>query len=166
MSIFAAMDVAGAEQVVFNQDAGSGLRSIIVVHDTTLGPALGGVRVWPYDSEIAALADGLRLAEAMTLKAAAAGVELGGGASLVIGNSGTDKTDEAMRAHGRFIASLGGRFIPVNDVGTTQDDIRTIGEEASPSVPPVTHPPTPRWESWSRSAPVFAMRTGRAAWTG
>jgi leucine dehydrogenase len=132
ISIFAAMDVAGAEQVVFNQDAGSGLRSIIVVHDTTLGPALGGVRVWPYDSEIAALADGLRLAEAMTLKAAAAGVELGGGASLVIGNSGTDKTDEAMRAHGRFIACLGGRFIPVNDVGTTQDDIRTIGEEASP----------------------------------
>ena len=120
------------EQASFFHDAATGLRSIIVIHDTTLGPALGGVRMWPYESEDAALTDGLHLAEAMTLKAAAAGLNLGGGWSLIIGDATRDKTEALLRAHGRHIATLGGRFIPVNDVGTGQADISVIGLEASP----------------------------------
>ncbi|MFD1541025.1 Glu/Leu/Phe/Val dehydrogenase family protein [Nonomuraea guangzhouensis] len=121
-----------AEQVVFGSDPATGLRSIIIIHDTTLGPALGGVRMWPYAGEAEALADGLRLARAMTLKAAAAGLGLGGGAAIVIGDPARDKSEALLRAHGRFIATLGGRFIPVNDVGTGQADIEVIGRETAP----------------------------------
>ncbi|MEU7745986.1 Glu/Leu/Phe/Val dehydrogenase dimerization domain-containing protein [Nonomuraea sp. NPDC049158] len=120
------------EQVVLGNDPATGLRSIIVIHDTTLGPALGGVRMWPYASDAAAMADGLRLARAMTLKAAAAGLDLGGGAGIVIGDPARDKSEALLRAHGRFIATLGGRFIPVNDVGTGQADIEVIGRETAP----------------------------------
>ncbi|WP_051342211.1 Glu/Leu/Phe/Val family dehydrogenase [Pseudonocardia spinosispora] len=130
--IFDGIEEHGVEQVVFGSDPTTGLRSLIVIHDTTLGPSLGGVRMWPYPSEAEAIADGLRLSRAMTVKAAAAGLNLGGSASLIIGDPGLDKTEELLRAHGRFIASLGGRFIPVNDVGTTQADMETIGLVAAP----------------------------------
>ncbi|MGN5377908.1 Glu/Leu/Phe/Val dehydrogenase dimerization domain-containing protein [Streptomyces lasalocidi] len=90
------------------------------------------MRMHAYKDEQAALDDAVRLARAMTLKASAAGLDLGGGWSVVIGDPALDKTEEILRAHGRFIATLGGRFIPVNDVGTTQADIRVIGREASP----------------------------------
>ncbi|MET8981189.1 Glu/Leu/Phe/Val dehydrogenase dimerization domain-containing protein [Streptomyces sp. NPDC004539] len=131
-SVFGRLGEHGAEQVLFSRDARTGLRSVVVVHDTTLGPALGGVRMHAYEDERAALDDALRLAEAMTLKASAAGLGLGGGWSVVIGDPARDKTEELLRSHGRFIASLGGRFIPVNDIGTTQADIGVIGREASP----------------------------------
>lgn len=121
----------GYEQVVFCHDRWTGLRSIIAIHDTTLGPALGGVRMWPYGSEEEALDDCLRLAKGMTYKAAAAGVNLGGGKSVIIGDPDVDKTELLLRAHGRFIQSLGGRYIPGIDVGTDQQDLRVIGLEAT-----------------------------------
>jgi glutamate dehydrogenase/leucine dehydrogenase len=124
------MSRAGYEQVVFCADAGSGLRSIIVIHDTTLGPALGGVRMWPYASEQEALEDCLRLARAMTYKASAAGLHLGGGKSVILGDPAVDKTEALLRAHGRFIQTLGGRYIPGIDVGTEQADIEVIAREA------------------------------------
>ncbi|MGW6911983.1 Glu/Leu/Phe/Val dehydrogenase dimerization domain-containing protein [Streptomyces sp. NPDC054940] len=131
-TVFGRLRADGAEQVLFSHDARTGLRSVIVVHDTTLGPALGGVRMHAYEDEHAALDDAARLARAMTLKASAAGLGLGGGWSVVIGDPARDKSEELLRAHGRFIATLGGRFIPVNDIGTTQADLKVIGREASP----------------------------------
>jgi leucine dehydrogenase len=130
MRVLDAMTADGFEQVVFCHDRASGLRSIIAIHDTALGPALGGVRMWPYASEEAALEDCLRLAQGMTYKAAAANVDLGGGKSVILGDPGRDKTADLLRAHGRFIQTLGGRYIPGIDVGTEQSDLRVIGEEA------------------------------------
>jgi len=130
MSVLDAMTTDGFEQVMFCHDRASGLRSIIAIHDTALGPALGGVRMWPYPSEEAALEDCLRLAQGMTYKAAAANVDLGGGKSVIVGDPARDKTPELLRAHGRFIQTLGGRYIPGIDVGTEQADLRVIGEEA------------------------------------
>ncbi|MFD2421776.1 Leu/Phe/Val dehydrogenase [Amycolatopsis pigmentata] len=126
------LEAEGVENLLVCRDEESGLRSIIAVHDTTLGAALGGVRMRPYPSEDAAVTECTALAEAMTLKAAAAGLDLGGGWSVILGDPRQDKTDALLRAHGRAIATLGGRFIPVNDVGTTQSDIALIGEETSP----------------------------------
>ncbi|MGW4802320.1 Glu/Leu/Phe/Val dehydrogenase dimerization domain-containing protein [Nonomuraea sp. NPDC004297] len=131
-ALFDRLRSGGFEHVLVGNDAGTGLRSLVVTHDTTLGPALGGVRMHPYPDEDAALDDALRLAQAMTLKAAAAGLALGGGWSVIVGDPATDKTPGLLRAHGRRIAALGGRFIPVNDVGTTQADLRIIGTETSP----------------------------------
>ncbi|TVT61273.1 Glu/Leu/Phe/Val dehydrogenase [Amycolatopsis rhizosphaerae] len=122
----------GFEQVLLCHDEETGLRSVVAVHDTTLGAALGGVRMRPYPTEDAAIAECKSLAKAMTLKAAATGLDLGGGWSVILGDPREDKTDALLRAHGRAIATLGGRFIPVNDVGTTQPDIAVIGEETSP----------------------------------
>jgi leucine dehydrogenase len=122
----------GFERVLLCHDEETGLRSVIAVHDTTLGAALGGVRMRPYPDEDAAIADCEALAEAMTLKAAATGLDLGGGWSVILGDPREDKTAALLRAHGRAIATLDGEFIPVNDVGTTQPDIAVIGEETSP----------------------------------
>lgn len=130
--IFDQIERMNAEQIVFGHDPATGLRSLIVIHDTTLGPSLGGVRMWSYESESEAIEDGLKLARAMTMKAAAAGLNLGGSASLIIGDAATDKSEALLRAHGRFIATLGGRFIAVNDVGTDQADMGIIAQEASP----------------------------------
>ncbi|AWB90912.1 Glu/Leu/Phe/Val family dehydrogenase [Aeromicrobium chenweiae] len=119
---------AGHEQVVFCRDVETGLRAIISIHDTTLGPALGGTRFFPYRSEAEALTDGLRLAQGMTFKAAAAGMPLGGGKAVIIGDPRTLKTPELLRAYGRFIDTLGGRYISAADVGTTSDDLDVIGQ--------------------------------------
>ncbi len=132
MDVFDAITTTGHEQVVFGHDRATGLRAIVAIHDTTLGPSLGGVRMRPYPSEDDALADVLRLSSAMTYKFAAAGIELGGGKSVIIGDPATDKSDELLRAFGRLVRTLGGRYIPGIDVGTTQDDLRTIGLEADP----------------------------------
>lgn len=129
-ALFEAIAADDFEQVVFCRDAASGLRSIIAVHDTTLGPALGGVRMWPYADEQEALVDCMRLARGMTFKAAAAGVNLGGAKSVIIGDPGRDKSEALLRAHGRFIQSLGGRYIPGIDVGTEMADLEVIGVEA------------------------------------
>jgi leucine dehydrogenase len=116
------------EQVVFVSDRMSGLQAIIAVHDTTLGPALGGCRMWPYANTHEALTDVLRLSRGMSYKAAIAGLPLGGGKSVVIGDSRKDKTPEKLRALGRAIEQLGGRYITAEDMGTTPADMNIVRE--------------------------------------
>jgi leucine dehydrogenase len=129
MELFDYMGKYDFEQVVFNFDQVSGLKAIIAIHDTTLGPALGGTRIWDYESEEDALYDALRLARGMTYKSAAAGLNLGGGKAVIIGDSKKIKCEELWRAYGRFVQSLHGRYITAEDVGTTADDMAIIAEE-------------------------------------
>lgn len=117
------------EQVVVCQDQHSGLKAIIAIHDTTLGPALGGTRMWMYQSEEDAFEDALRLAKGMTYKNAAAGLNLGGGKTVIIGDPRKDKNEEMFRAFGRYIQGLNGRYITAEDVGTTVEDMDIIHEE-------------------------------------
>jgi glutamate dehydrogenase/leucine dehydrogenase len=117
------------EEVVFLHDPPTGLRAIVAVHSTVLGPALGGTRCHPFASDDEALADVLRLARAMTYKAAAAGLDLGGGKAVIIGDPRTVKTEELLRTYGRFIEDLSGRYITAEDVGTTQADMDLIRRE-------------------------------------
>ncbi len=123
------MEEEDYEQVVFNYDEASGLKSIICIHDTTLGPALGGTRMWNYDNEEEALIDVLRLARGMTYKAAAAGLNLGGGKAVVIGDAEEDKSEELWRSFGRYVQSLQGRYITAEDVNTTVNDMAFVNEE-------------------------------------
>ncbi|QSS98894.1 Glu/Leu/Phe/Val dehydrogenase [Pontibacillus sp. ALD_SL1] len=129
MEIFKYMKEYDYEQLVFCQDEASGLKAIIAIHDTTLGPALGGTRMWSYDTEEEAIEDVLRLAKGMTYKSAAAGLGLGGGKAVIIGDSKKDKNEEMFRAFGRYIQGLNGRYITAEDVGTTVHDMDTIHEE-------------------------------------
>src|SRR5690625_3786491 len=129
MEIFTYMEKYDYEQLVFCQDENSGLKAIIAIHDTTLGPALGGTRMWTYDTEEAAIEDALRLAKGMTYKNAAAGLNLGGGKTVIIGDSKKDKNPEMFRAFGRYIQSLNGRYITAEDVGTTEEDMDLIHME-------------------------------------
>lgn len=122
MDIFDEMERRGHEQVIFNYDRASGLKAIIAIHDTTLGPALGGCRMLPYTSEEAALTDVLRLSEGMTYKSAAAGLDFGGGKAVIIGDPAADKSEALFRALGRFIDTLHGRYRTGEDVGTSEDD--------------------------------------------
>jgi len=117
------------EQVVFCQDARTGLRAIIGIYSTALGPGLGGTRFYPYDSEDEALADVLRLSKAMAYKNALAGLDLGGGKAVIIGDPAVLKTEALLRAYGRFVASLGGRYITACDVGTRSEDMDIIARE-------------------------------------
>lgn len=117
------------EQVVFASDAASGLRAIIALHNTRLGPGLGGCRIWSYPREEDALTDALRLSRGMTYKAALAGLALGGGKSVILLGPGRQKTPELMRAMGRAVARLGGRYIAAEDVGATPADMDAIAEE-------------------------------------
>jgi leucine dehydrogenase len=117
------------ENLVFCQDQGVGLRAIIAVHDTTLGPAAGGCRMWTYATEMDAVEDALRLARGMTYKYAAAGVNLGGGKCVVVGNPATDKSEALFRALGRFIDRLGGTYMTGEDVGTTLRDMEYMRME-------------------------------------
>jgi len=117
------------EQVVYNHDPASGLRAIIAIHSTALGPALGGTRFYPYPSEDDALADVLRLARGMSYKAAAAGLNLGGGKAVIIGDPKRIKSEALLRAHGRFVESLGGRYITAEDIGTYTADMDVVALE-------------------------------------
>jgi valine dehydrogenase (NAD+) len=117
------------EQVVFCSDPASGLRAIIAIYSTALGPALGGTRFYPYSNEDAALADALNLSRAMAYKAACAGLDLGGGKAVIIGDPQKDKTEALLRAYGRFIQSLGGRYYTACDVGTDVQDMDIIARE-------------------------------------
>ncbi|MGP4072427.1 Leu/Phe/Val dehydrogenase [Piscibacillus sp. B03] len=126
MDIFKYLEESDYEQVVFCQDKNSGLKAIIAIHDTTLGPALGGTRMWTYDSEEDAIIDALRLSKGMTYKNAAAGLNLGGGKTVIIGDPKKDKNPEMFRAFGRYIQGLNGRYITAEDVGTTVHDMDTI----------------------------------------
>lgn len=129
MKVFELMMPHGHEEVVFCHDRASGLRAIVAIHNTSLGPALGGTRMFPYDSEEEALTDVLRLAQAMTYKAAVAELDLGGGKAVIIGDPAKDKSEALLRAYGRFTESLGGRYITTTDVGTTTADMDTIRRE-------------------------------------
>lgn len=117
------------EQVVFCFDKDTGLKAIIGIHNTVLGPALGGTRMWNYENEWEALNDVLRLSRGMTFKSAVTGLELGGGKAVIIGDAKTQKTPELMMKFGEFVNSLGGRYITAEDVGMETDDmdlIRTV----------------------------------------
>lgn len=130
MGIFEYMQKYGHEQLVFCYDKVSGLKAIIGIHDTTLGPALGGLRMWPYASEDDALYDVVRLSRGMTYKNAVMGLNLGGGKSVIIGNPRTDKSEELFRAMGKFVQSLNGRYITAEDVGTNVDDLAQVALES------------------------------------
>ncbi|HUY47166.1 MAG TPA: Glu/Leu/Phe/Val dehydrogenase dimerization domain-containing protein [Streptosporangiaceae bacterium] len=117
------------EQVVFCSDQGSGLRAIIAIYSTALGPALGGTRFYPFADENAALADVLNLSRAMAYKAACAGLDLGGGKAVIIGDPMRDKSEALLRAYGRFVQSLGGRYYTACDVGTDVGDMDLIARE-------------------------------------
>jgi leucine dehydrogenase len=117
------------EQVVFFHDPRTELRAIVAVHSTTLGPALGGTRFYPFASEAEALRDVLRLARGMTYKAAAAGLDLGGGKAVIIGDPKRIKSEELLRAYGRFIETLGGRYVTAEDIGTDREDMDILRRE-------------------------------------
>ena len=119
------------EQVVFCNDPSTGLRAIIAIHNTTLGPALGGCRMQPYNSLDEALEDVLRLSKGMTYKCAAADVDFGGGKAVIIGDPKTDKTPELFRAFGQFVNSLGGRFYTGTDMGTSMEDFIHASKETN-----------------------------------
>lgn len=114
--------IAGHEQVMFCNDPATGLKAIIAIHDTTLGPALGGTRMYPFESVDEALEDVLRLSEGMTYKCAAADIDFGGGKAVIIGDPDSDKSPALFRAFGQFVDSLNGRFYTGTDMGTTMDD--------------------------------------------
>ncbi len=116
----------GHEQVVFCSNKELGLKAIIGIHNTTLGPALGGTRMWNYATDEEALVDVLRLSRGMTYKAAVAGLNLGGGKAVIIGDSRTQKTEGLFRAFGRFVEGLSGRYITAEDVGTSIKDMEYI----------------------------------------
>jgi leucine dehydrogenase len=128
-SIFSQLDAFGHKKVVFCSDPDTGLKAIIAIHDTTLGPACGSTRMWNYKSEADALNDVLRLSKSMTYKCAVAGLNMGGGYSVIIGDSHRDKTEAKMRKFGRFIKNLNGEFITSEDVGTNPRDMEYIRME-------------------------------------
>ena len=129
MEIFDYMGQKGYEQLAMFSDATVGLKAIIAIHDTTLGPACGGTRIWNYQTDEEAIWDALRLARAMTYKAAAADLPLGGGKAVIIADSHTQKTEALMRAFGRFVDTLGGRYLATTDVGSTGRDLEYIRRE-------------------------------------
>ncbi len=129
MEIFDKIEKHGHEQVVYWYDPASGYRGIIAIHNTTLGPALGGTRFWNYKSDAEALTDVLRLSRGMTYKSAAAGLNLGGGKSVIIGDPKAKRREMIFRAHGRFVESLKGRYITAEDVGTSVEDMDYVHME-------------------------------------
>jgi leucine dehydrogenase len=129
VNVFDRIHVDDYEQVVFCHDGATGLKAIVAIHSTVLGPALGGTRFFPYQSEDEGLEDVLRLAKGMTYKAAAAGLDLGGGKAVIFGDPAVDKSEALLRTYARYVDSLGGRYITAEDVGTTQADMDTIRRE-------------------------------------
>ena len=117
------------EQVLFCQDNETGLKAIIAIHNTTLGPALGGTRMWKYDNELDALKDVLRLSRGMTYKAAVTGLALGGGKAVIIGDASKEKTEALMRKFGEYVDSLGGKYITAEDVGMSTKDMEYVKME-------------------------------------
>ena len=129
MNLFDTIAKLGHEQLVLSSDASVGYRGIIAIHDTTLGPALGGTRFWNYGSDEEAITDALRLARGMTYKNAVAGLNLGGGKSVIIGDNRATNREMIFRAHGRFVESLGGRYVTAEDVGTSTADMDFVHME-------------------------------------
>ncbi len=129
MELFDYLEKYDCEQLIFCRDANTGLKAIISINDTTLGPALGGTRIWDYESEEDAIIDALRLARGMTYKNAAAGLNIGGGKAVIIGDAGKIKSEELFRVFGRYIEGLGGRYITAEDVNTTTQDMAYVNDE-------------------------------------
>jgi len=129
MHFFETIADMGHEQLVLCHDKASGYRGVIAIHDTTLGPALGGARFWNYKSDEEAIVDALRLSRGMTYKNAVAGLNLGGGKSVIIGDNKTTNREMLFRAHGRFVDSLGGRYVTAEDVGTSVEDMDFVHME-------------------------------------
>ena len=127
--IFGTLTTLGHEQVVFCNDQATGLKAIIAVHNTVLGPALGGTRMWNYSSEQEALTDVLRLSRGMTFKAAISGINLGGGKAVIIGDAKTMKTEAFLRRFGKFVNSLNGKYITAEDVNMKTSDMEYINME-------------------------------------
>jgi leucine dehydrogenase len=127
--IFETLDTSGHEQVVFCHNPDAGLKAIIAIHSTVLGPALGGVRMRQYADSNLALTDALRLSRTMTYKNALAGLSVGGGKAVIIGDCDQDKSEVLFRSFGRYVDSLGGRYITAEDVGTTTSDMEMIRRE-------------------------------------
>ncbi|MCX6149256.1 MAG: Glu/Leu/Phe/Val dehydrogenase [Ignavibacteriales bacterium] len=126
---FEMMEQSGHEQVIYCSNKEVGLRAIIAIHDTTLGPALGGTRMWNYANAEDALKDVLRLSRGMTYKAAVSGLNLGGGKAVIIGDSSTQKNELLFRTFGKFVDGLGGRYITAEDVGTNVNDMEYVKME-------------------------------------
>jgi leucine dehydrogenase len=131
LDLFALLAEHTHEQVSFYYDPSTGYRGIIAIHSTVLGPALGGTRFWSYQSDEDAIIDSLRLARGMTYKAAVAGLNLGGGKSVIIGDNRTTRREALFRAHGRHVESLKGRYITAEDVGTSTSDMEYIKAETN-----------------------------------
>ena len=129
MKLFDTLAEMGHEQVVVCSDPSAGYRGIIAIHNTTLGPALGGTRFWQYATDEEAIVDALRLSRGMTYKNAVAGLNLGGGKSVIIGDNRTARREMIFRAHGRFVDSLGGRYVTAEDVGTSTTDMDFVHME-------------------------------------
>lgn len=129
VSLFDQISTESHEQMAFCYDEDTGLRSIIAIHSTVLGPALGGTRMWPYETDQSAITDVLRLSRGMTLKASITGLNLGGGKAVVIGDSRTDKSEALWRRYGKFVDGLNGRYITAEDVGTSTKDLEYIAME-------------------------------------
>ena len=130
-SVLDQLSASGHKKVIYCNDPDTGLKAIIAIHDTTLGPALGGTRMWSYATEAEALEDVLRLSSAMTYKASITGLNLGGGKAVIIGDSRKGKSEAMMRSYGRFIKNLNGEFITAEDLGTTTKDMEYIRMETS-----------------------------------
>ena len=129
--IFETLATTGHEEVVFCHNKDAGLKAIIAIHNTVLGPSLGGLRMWPYKSEQEAIDDVLRLSRGMTYKNAVAGLNLGGGKAVIIGDPARDKSEALFRAFGRFVNSLNGRYITAEDVGIDVNDMEWVFRETS-----------------------------------
>ncbi|HEX7111619.1 MAG TPA: Glu/Leu/Phe/Val dehydrogenase dimerization domain-containing protein, partial [Mizugakiibacter sp.] len=127
--IFETIATSGHEEVVFCHNKDAGLKAIIAIHNTVLGPALGGLRMWPYKTEQEALNDVLRLSRGMTYKNAVAGLNLGGGKAVIIGDPSKDKSEALFRAFGRYVNSLNGRYITAEDVGIDVNDMEWVFRE-------------------------------------
>jgi len=126
MGVFEMPEFDRHEEVVFHNDAGTGLRAIVAIHSTVLGPAAGGCRMWAYPSSSDAVADVLRLSRSMSYKSAMAGLAFGGGKAVIIADPKRPKSPELFEAYGRFVNSLGGRYITAEDVGTTTTDMESV----------------------------------------
>ena len=127
--VISQMQINNHEQIVFCNDNDSGLKAIIAVHNTVLGPSLGGLRMWPYKTEMEALNDVLRLSRGMTYKSSVAGLNLGGGKAVIIGDAKKDKTEALLRRFGKFVDGLSGRYITAEDVGVSSKDMEIISKE-------------------------------------
>ena len=123
------MQENGHRELAVWTDTETGLKAFIAIHDLTLGPALGGTRIWPHATDEDAIMDVLRLARAMTYKSAAAGLDLGGGKGLILADPRKDKTEALLRSYGRFVESMGGRYVTTEDVGANAQDMEWISRE-------------------------------------